>query len=59
MCSFVIRETNISEVVIGRPIIGIGGATSRLPILTDPNVPDWRPPPVIRWMDDAGGEERE
>ena len=48
MCSFAIRETGISEIVMGVPVADIGGVTSRYPILADTAVPGWRKPPVIR-----------
>ncbi len=51
MCSFAIRETGVSEVVIRAAVQAIGGATSRFPILSDPDVPGWRLPPVIRWTE--------
>jgi tRNA(adenine34) deaminase len=49
MCSFAIRETGIRQVVIGVPVAEIGGATSSYPILTDPNINGWRPPPLVFW----------
>ena len=49
MCSFAIRETGISEVVIGSVVADIGGVTSAYPILTDPNIEGWRPPPKVVW----------
>lgn len=52
MCAFAIRETQISRVVIDKPIEGIGGVTSRYPILTDSEVPDWGTPPTIVWRAD-------
>jgi len=51
MCSYAIRETGISAVVIGRSIEDIGGVTSRYPILTDTAVDGWGPPPAIEWCD--------
>ena len=49
MCSFAIREARIRRIVIGLAIEEIGGATSRYPILTDPTVSGWNPPPVLVW----------
>jgi tRNA(adenine34) deaminase len=49
MCSFAIRETGISQVVIGAPIAEIGGATSGFPILSSTGVSGWGPPPEIVW----------
>jgi tRNA(adenine34) deaminase len=49
MCSYAIREARIATVVIGAPIDDIGGATSRFPILTDPDIADWVDPPIVRW----------
>ena len=50
MCSYAIRDTGISEVVIGMAVPDIGGVTSRYPILSDPDIDGWRDPPVIRWV---------
>ena len=49
MCSFAIRETGISVVVIGVAVADIGGVTSAYPILTDPNIKGWRTPPRVVW----------
>ena len=49
MCSFAIRETGISRVVIGRPVTDVGGATSRYPLLTDPEIDGWGAPPTVEW----------
>lgn len=47
MCSFVIRSTHLSRVVIGRLVPHIGGLSSEYPILVNPNIPNWPPPPVV------------
>ncbi|MGH9588958.1 MAG: nucleoside deaminase [Terracidiphilus sp.] len=47
MCSYVIRSTRISRVVIGRAAHHIGGSTSKYPILTAPDIPSWRQPPLV------------
>ena len=47
MCSYVIRQARMSEVVIGRPVPGIGGVSSKHPILTDPSVENWTSPPKV------------
>lgn len=52
MCAFAIRETQISRVVISKPIKDIGAVTSRCPILTDAEIPDWGAPPKIEWRTD-------
>jgi tRNA(adenine34) deaminase len=49
MCSFAIRETGISQVVISAPVPDIGGATSLYPILSDAGIHGWRPPPTLFW----------
>lgn len=36
LCSYAIRQTGISEVVIGAPVLRMGGVTSMRPILSDP-----------------------
>lgn len=47
MCSFVIRSASVSRVVIGRTVPGIGGFSSKYPLLTDPDIPNWPPPPAV------------
>lgn len=47
MCSYAIRQARINLVVIGRPTAGIGGVSSRHPILTDPMIENWPPPPDV------------
>lgn len=49
MCSYVIRRTRISHVVIGIPVPHVGGATSRYPILTDPKIECWPELPAVSW----------
>ncbi len=49
MCSYAIRGAGIMRVVIGLAVDGIGGATSRHPLLTDSSIPDWNPPPELTW----------
>jgi tRNA(adenine34) deaminase len=51
MCSYAIRQTGIREVVIGTPILQVGGVTSLHPILTDPQIRHWLAPPVIVWSE--------
>ncbi|MCC6392331.1 MAG: nucleoside deaminase [Bryobacterales bacterium] len=47
LCSFAIRQLRIARVVIGRPYPAAGGLTSRHPILIDPSMTCWGPPPVV------------
>jgi len=47
MCSYVIRQCGIALVVYGLDTPGVGGVTSRMPILTDPSLSDWMPPPRV------------
>lgn len=48
MCSYVVRRTGISRVVVGASVAAVGGASSRHPVLTDPEIPVWgRPPEVV------------
>jgi len=47
MCSYAVRQTHISKVVIGRPTTSTGGISSRHPILTDPWISIWEQPPDI------------
>jgi tRNA(adenine34) deaminase len=49
MCAYAIRDTGIARVVIGVPVEDIGGATSRYPLLTDPEIPGWNAPPRLTW----------
>lgn len=47
MCSFVMRSARLSKVVTGKAVASIGGITSNHPILTDPGIPIWSPPPEV------------
>ena len=47
MCSYAIRQTRISTVVIEKPTEKGGGVTSPYPILTDESFPIGGPPPEI------------
>jgi len=47
MCSYAVRQTRISRVVIGRRTPRVGGISSHHPILTDPQIPGWGQPPAI------------
>ena len=49
MCAYAIRETGVGVVVIGIPVADIGGATSRYPLLCDPQITGWGPPPTLVW----------
>lgn len=49
MCSYAIRQTRISQVVIGRSSPHIGGLSSLHPILSDSRISCWgEPPRVVR-----------
>lgn len=47
MCSYVIRSTFISRVVIGRAAPHIGGFTSKYHILAALDIACWRQPPLV------------
>ena len=47
MCSYAIRQTNISKVVVGAPIPHKGGFSSSHPILTDTKISGWGKPPNL------------
>ncbi len=47
MCSYAIRQTRISQVVIENRTENGGGVTSQYPILSDSSFPNWAPPPDI------------
>lgn len=47
MCSFGIRTARLGRVVTGRAVPNVGGISSKHPILTDPCIPNWPPPPVV------------
>lgn len=47
MCSYAVRQTRISNVIIGRPTPRVGGISSLHPILTDTQIPGWGQPPDI------------
>lgn len=56
MCSYVIRQLRISQVVYGSDTPMIGGVTSIHPILTDPALDRWRPAPAV--IRDASRDDR-
>lgn len=47
MCSYVIRDTGISTVVIGAETRDVGGISTRYPLLVDATLSVWGPPPHI------------
>ena len=47
MCSYVIRQCEISTVVYGVDSPTVGGITSSHPFLTDANLTDWNSPPRV------------
>lgn len=47
MCSFAIRSTRISRVVIGKATPHVGGISSKYQVLKDSEIPGWREPPAI------------
>ena len=47
MCSYAVRSTRISRLVIGRSAPHVGGLTSKYPILAAPDIPCWRQPPLV------------
>lgn len=47
MCSYMIRHTRISEVVVGRTSGEIGGISSAYPLLLDASIERWGEPPKI------------
>ncbi len=47
MCSYVIRQLRVAQVVYGVETPLIGGVSSDHPILTDPALDPWRPAPVV------------
>jgi tRNA(adenine34) deaminase len=47
MCSYAIRDTGISTVVIGAATTDVGGISTRYPLLVDADLPVWGSPPRI------------
>lgn len=47
MCSYAIRQSRISEVVVGANVAEVGGASSKHPILSDASISKWASPPNI------------
>lgn len=47
MCSYVIRHSKINTVVMSLSAGGLGGCSSRYPLLTDQDIPEWSSPPKI------------
>lgn len=54
LCSFAIRQTFISRVVMVKRTPGIGGVTSRYPILTASGINNWGAAPEIIVADESG-----
>lgn len=48
MCAFAIRQTGIGRVIFGLSNAEVGGASSKFPVLTEPDFPLKYPPPEIR-----------
>lgn len=48
LCSYVIRQYKIPEVVFSLPVPEIGGLTSAYPVLSASDISIWPQPPVIR-----------
>lgn len=47
MCSYAIRETRISTVVIGLPTYDVGGLSTQYKLLSDGTIEVWDSPPEI------------
>ena len=47
LCSYLIRQARIRKVVIGRRVSGVGGVSSKFPILTDATIDKWSAPPAV------------
>lgn len=47
MCSYLIRQTKIKEVIFGITTPETGGASSEFPFLSATSITKWDPPPVI------------
>jgi len=47
MCSYAIRQTRITQVVVGATVPSVGGLSSRHPILIDPDIECWPSPPLV------------
>ena len=47
MCSYLIRQSKIKEIIYGTTTPETGGASSRYPILTAIDIQKWQPAPVV------------
>jgi tRNA(adenine34) deaminase len=47
MCSYAIRQTGISQVIIGMETATLGGVSSTCAILIDPTIQGWGSPPAV------------
>lgn len=47
MCSYAVRETRISQVVIGSKTLDVGGISTNYPLLVAADIPVWGIPPKI------------
>lgn len=52
LCSFAIRQTRVSRIVLCRVTEGIGGVTSKYPILSATDIMNWKAPPEIIQVDE-------
>ncbi len=52
LCSFAIRQTRVSRIVFCRVTQGIGGVTSKYPILSANDIKNWKAPPEIIKLDE-------
>lgn len=48
MCSYLIRQTKINEVIFQATTPEIGGVSSEFPILTATSIRKWNPPPTVK-----------
>lgn len=47
LCSYAIRSTSVSRVLYARSVAGIGGATSKYPILSAADIEPWSSVPEV------------
>lgn len=47
MCSYAIRQTGVSQLIVGARVPYVGGISSKYPLLTDSEISCWSPAPSV------------
>jgi tRNA(adenine34) deaminase len=55
LCSYAIRSTSVSRLVYAQSVAGIGGATSKYPILSAADIEPWNFVPEVVQIEEIQG----